>query len=79
VLFPVFGKAGNFFTCTIKTDVKDFAYIAHDGRMESEPVASFKHWMVVHEYDPEHGKDMPAKSAPAPAPAGDAPPASTHN
>lgn len=74
VLFPEFGKAGSYFTCTIDTDVKDFAYLAHDGRMGSEPVADFKRWMVNHDYDPEHGKDMPKKTAadnaakPAPAP-----------
>ncbi|HZQ43501.1 MAG TPA: hypothetical protein VFA99_09630 [Acidobacteriaceae bacterium] len=77
VLFPVFGKAGNFFTCTIKTDVKDFAYVAHDGRMGYEPVDAFKHWMVMHNYDPEHGKDLPTKAETAPP--GDAQPAPTHN
>ncbi len=76
VLFPEFGKAGSYFTCNIDTDVKDFAYTAHDGRMASEPVDAFKHWMVVHNYDPEHGRDMPIKSAPAPS--GDAQPAPTH-
>ncbi len=61
VLLPVFGKTGSFFTCNFKTDVKDFAYIARDGKMASEPSAEFKAWMVRHEYDPEHGKNMPTK------------------
>lgn len=61
VLMPVFGKTGSYFTCNLKTDVKDFAYMQHDGRMSSEPVAAFKDWMVRHEYDPEHGKEMPVK------------------
>ena|SRR5580658_328714 len=77
VLFPVFGKAGSYFTCDINTDVKDFAYTAHDGRMGSESVADFKAWMVKNDYDPEHGKDVPkrtqaaapAKPVPAQAPA----------
>jgi hypothetical protein len=64
VLFPVFGKAGQYFTCNVKTDVKDFAYTARDGRMGSETVAEFKQWMVKHDYDPEHGKDQPTRTAP---------------
>ncbi len=80
VLFPVFGKAGNFFTCTIKTDVKDFAYIQRNGSMGSESVEDFKHWMIAHEYDPEHGKDTPVRKALAPnAPAGETQPVPTHN
>lgn len=63
VLFPVFGKSGAYFTCDLKTDVKDFAYFSHDGRMGSEPVANFKAWMTKHEYDPEHGKDTPIRAA----------------
>lgn len=65
VLFPEFGKAGSFFTCNINVDVKDFAYVMHDGRMGQEPVANFKQWMVNHDYDPEHGKDVPTRTAPA--------------
>ena len=61
VLLPVFGKTGAYFTCNLKTDIKDYAYFSHDGRLSSEPVADFKAWMVKHDYDPEHGKDMPIK------------------
>jgi hypothetical protein len=61
LLLPVFGKTGSYFTCTLKTDVKDFAYTMHDGKMSSEPSEAFKTWMVKHEYDPEHGKDTPTK------------------
>lgn len=77
VLFPEFGKTGSYFTCTINTDVKDFAYTAHNGGIGSEPVAAFKQWMVSHDYDPEHGKDIPkrteaanATAKPATPPAG---------
>jgi hypothetical protein len=78
VLFPEFGKTGHYFTCTIDTDVKDFAYTEKDGSMGSESVADYKHWMDKHDYDPEHGKDMPTKIAPGPA--GDAAQAATsHN
>ncbi len=76
VLLPVFGKTGSYFTCDLKTDVKDFAYYSHDGRMGSEPAAQFKSWMVKHDYDPEHGKTMPVNlqtQAPAPAPPGTPP------
>lgn len=65
VLMPQFGKTGSYFTCNINTDVKDFAYTAHDGRMGQEPVADFKRWMVNHDYDPEHGKDRPKLTEPA--------------
>ena len=70
VLLPVFGKTNNYFTCTLKTDVKDFAYLMHDGRMSSEPSEKFKAWMVKHEYDPEHGKNTPVKLEAEPAAAG---------
>jgi hypothetical protein len=61
VLLPVFGKTGAYFTCNLKTDIKDFAYVTHDGKMTSEPVADFKKWMIKHDYDPEHGKNTPSK------------------
>lgn len=67
VLFPEFGKAGSYFTCNINVDVKDFAYAMQNGRVGSVPVADYKRWMVNHDYDPEHGKDMPTKTAPADA------------
>jgi hypothetical protein len=73
VLMPVFGKTNSFFTCNLKTDVKDFAYAASNGRMMSEPVAQFKNWMVKHDYDPEHGKNMPIKPETAAAPPPPAP------
>ncbi len=73
MLMPVFGKSGSYFTCNFKTNVKDYAYWSHDGRMGSESPAEYKAWMVKHDYDPEHGKNMPVKlqaDAPASAPAG---------
>ena len=65
VLFPVFGETGKYFTCDLKTDVKDFAYTRHNGSMGSESIADFKAWMVKHDYDPEHGKDVPARGVDA--------------
>ena len=74
VLLPVFGQSGQFFTCHFHTDVKDFAYAAGRNGLHSEPVADFKLWMQRHDYDPEHGKDVPVRSneggdAPMPPPA----------
>jgi hypothetical protein len=63
VLFPVFGKAGKFFTCDLDTDVKpDVAYYSRGGSLQTEPWDKFKDWMVRHDYDPEHGKDAPANA-----------------
>ncbi len=67
VLLPVFGKTGSYFTCDLKTDVKDFAYMSHNGNMQSEPVAEFKAWMAKHDYDPEHGKNTPTHLSAPPA------------
>jgi hypothetical protein len=67
VLLPVFGKSNAYFTCNLKTDVKDFAYATHDGKIRSESVADFKRWMVNHDYDPEHGKNTPNRIPPADA------------
>jgi hypothetical protein len=64
VLLPVFGKSNAYFTCNLKTAVKDYAYIIQNGRMDSEPTPQFKAWMTKHDYDPEHGKNMPTKQEP---------------
>lgn len=71
VLMPVFGRSNAYWTCNLQTDVKSFAYATHNGRMNSEPVEAFKTWMVNHDYDPEHGKDVPTKQEPS---AAEAPP-----
>lgn len=65
VLMPVFGKSNTYFTCTFKTDLKDFTYVMRNGNMGSETAADFKEWMAKHDYDPEHGKNMPVKLQPA--------------
>jgi hypothetical protein len=76
VLLPVFGESGKFFTCDFKTDVKDFAYAMGRNGLNSEPVAQYKLWMQRHDYDPEHGKDVPVRNTaggdqgPVPAPQG---------
>lgn len=73
VLLPVFGKSNSYFTCNLKTDVKDYAYVGRNGRIIPEPTAEFNAWMVKHDYDPEHGKDVPTRLEPpagVPAPSG---------
>jgi hypothetical protein len=71
ILQPQFGKNG-YNVCHFKVMVKDFVYVNHNGNLTSEPTEIFKQWMVKHEYDPEHGKNTPLLTAPAP---GSAPPA----
>lgn len=78
ILLPVFGKSNTYAPCTIKTDVKDFAYATHDGIMSETSSAKYKTWMNRHDYDPEHGKNTPTNlsaqsAAPAPSAASTAP------
>ena len=76
VLLPVFGQSGKFFTCDFNADMKDFAYAQGKNGLHSEPVAEFKLWMQRHDYDPEHGKEVPVRGngngdrSPMPAPEG---------
>ncbi len=63
VLLPIFGQSGKFFTCDFNTDMKDFAYAPSNDGLRSEPVAEYKLWMQRHDYDPEHGKDMPVRES----------------
>ena len=44
--------------------MKDFAYMQHNGMLGTEPIARFKEWMVKHDYDPEHGKNNPTMTQP---------------
>ncbi len=64
ILQPQFGKSG-FDTCHLKVMVKDFVYVARNGNLTTEPANLFKQWMTRHEYDPEHGKNMPVATGPA--------------
>lgn len=71
ILLPVFGKPGAADGCELKVLMKDTAYTRHNGMLGEEPAAKFKAWMVKHDYDPEHGKDLPVqepKSAPGSEP-----------
>ena len=61
VLMPIFGQSGKFYTCDFNADMKDFAYAEGKNGLRSEPVAQFKLCMQRHDYDPEHGKDVPVR------------------
>ena len=71
VLMPEFGKANKYDKCKFRVQMKDFAYVQHNGLLGTEPIDRFKDWMVKHDYDPEHGKNNPMMTQPAgqPAPA----------
>jgi hypothetical protein len=62
ILLPVMGgKPGEMNSCNLKVNMKqDTAYVRHNGLLAEEPAAAFKKWMDAHQYDPEHGKDLPA-------------------
>ena len=69
VLIPEFGKQNSYSTCTFKVQMKDFAYFRRNGVLLTEPITAYKEWMVKRDYDPEHGKNIPATSAPPSTPA----------
>jgi hypothetical protein len=69
VLMPEFGKADKYDKCKFQVQMKDFAYVQHNGLLGVEPTDRFKEWMVKHDYDPEHGKNTPTLNAPAAQPA----------
>jgi hypothetical protein len=64
ILQPQFGKSG-YDTCRLKVMVKDFVYVSRNGNLNSEPADVFKQWMRKHDYDPEHGRNIPVQVAPA--------------
>ncbi len=79
IVMPVMGKPGEMNSCDLNVNLKqDAVYIRRNGSVTEEPVAEFKEWMLKHQYDPEHGKNMPmsdtsarpASSQPAAPPAG---------
>lgn len=52
-------------TCVLLTALKaNVAYIGDTNHIEEESSAAFKQWMDANQYDPEHGKEIPAAPAP---------------
>ena len=44
--------------CTLKTEMQDFAYHKHNGKLVTTTIAERKQWMKDHDYDPEHGENQ---------------------
>jgi hypothetical protein len=60
ILLPAMGGV-----CDFKVDVKaSVVYVKHKGVVSEELASRYKEWMVKHQYDPEHGKDIPVAAAP---------------
>jgi hypothetical protein len=50
----------------LKTEMKDgISYVSRNGHLEEEPSTTREAWMKKHQYDPEHGFDLPANVTPA--------------
>jgi hypothetical protein len=65
VLMPEYGKTDKYDKCKFQVQMKDFAYVQHNGLLAVEPTDRFKEWMVKHDYDPEHGKNAPTLNSPS--------------
>jgi hypothetical protein len=55
-------------TCELKVDVKNFVYVSRNGTLMTEPPEVLKTWMNHHQYDPEHGLDVPINMQKSPDP-----------
>ncbi|MFY9853918.1 MAG: hypothetical protein WAK26_08595 [Terracidiphilus sp.] len=65
ILLPADGGA-----CDFKVDVKpDVVYHRRNGYLEEQPAAKYKEWMIRHQYDPEHGMNLPVDPTSVPKPA----------
>jgi hypothetical protein len=70
ILLPVMGKPNAAETCELKVEMKaDVVYVRHNGSLNEAPAAKYKEWMDKHQYDPEHGKNVPVAPESTPAPA----------
>jgi hypothetical protein len=68
ILLPVFGKPNADESCELKVVMKDgFAYRRRNGSVIEVPSAEWKDWMQRHQYDPEHGKNVPVMPAAKPS------------
>jgi hypothetical protein len=70
MLTPVIGKPGSFNSCRMKVELKDSVFIFRNRQLMAVPIATYKAWMVLHQYDPEHGMNDPILTAPAPGATG---------
>lgn len=61
VLLPETGHPGRLASCKLQVTIKEgMAYFRHNGVIAEGPASQLKQWMVKHDYDPEHGKNVPA-------------------
>ena len=60
------GKTDKYDKCKFEVQMKDFAYVQHNGVLGTEPTDRFKEWIVKHDCDPEHGKNTPIFNNPPP-------------
>jgi hypothetical protein len=69
ILLPTLGgKPGEMNECDLAVTLKeDSAYFKHNGLLDEEPAEKFKDWMVRHQYDPEHGLNLPVNPPAQPA------------
>ncbi|MGD0348571.1 MAG: hypothetical protein ABSA85_17550, partial [Terracidiphilus sp.] len=52
-------------TCVLTVALKEnIAYTGDNNRIEEESSTTFKQWMDANQYDPEHGREIPAKPTP---------------
>ncbi len=56
-------------TCDLIVALKEnVVYVRRNGSLVEEPAVKYKEWMDKHQYDPEHGKNLPVAPAPQPKP-----------
>jgi hypothetical protein len=68
ILLPVLGKPGADESCELKVEMKDgVVYRWRNGSLVEQPAAQFKEWMIKHQYDPEHGNNVPVMAAAKPS------------
>jgi hypothetical protein len=69
IVMPVMGgKPGDMNSCDLNVNLKQgAAYFRRNSAVAEETSAQFKEWMAKHQYDPEHGKEMPVAAAGEPA------------
>ncbi|MBS1813442.1 MAG: hypothetical protein JSS87_01045 [Acidobacteria bacterium] len=56
LLVPELGKENKYWTCDLKVQMRPYFYGADYREVPREEI---KTWMEKHNYDPEHGKNMP--------------------
>jgi hypothetical protein len=72
MVMPVIGgKPGEMNSCELRVTMKqDTVYSFRNGALVEQPAATYKQWMIAHQYDPEHERNEPVDLTPAKA-AGD--------